>query len=250
MTESIDGNVTRAYYLIILFTKGDNEDALALVERELGVGQPNFITVMLMTSYKVAIFARRGRHAEVRDVPTRMRALLTGVPSSRLHLIVARAAANVLLAEGRFTDVLAEAEHHERIARESGAWAMGLDRSIWYQLQLDAALGALRQGALSAGARRRARATAEWLAERGVFDYGCLGHRALALLEDNAGRSHAARKALRRALFLSSVNTSPYHRWLCLEAARDLGAITQDQEIESAELLANGRYMLPVGWRR
>jgi hypothetical protein len=153
-----------------------------------------------------------------------------------------------LLAEGRFTEALAARERLDRAERESGVATVNVDRSARLEVTLDAALGALRRRGLSSGERRRLRRSAEWLARRGVFDYPCLGHRALALLDHDEHRPRDAARALRRALSLSSANARPRHRWLCLEAARDLGALTLDQEAEAGELAAAGRFALPVGW--
>jgi len=58
--------------------------------------------------------------------------------------------------------------------------------------------------------------------EGAEIDFAVDGHRALALLDHAEGRSAAALRSLRRALALSSTNTAPRVRWLCLLAARDL----------------------------
>jgi hypothetical protein len=110
---------------------------------------------------------------------------------------------------------------------------------------VDAAVGLARRGTLSRRDRARAESAAQWLLERGVFDAACLGERARALLAFAAGKRREATGALRRALALSSTNTNPYHRWQCLEAARELGALTRELTTEAAELAAQGKFVLP-----
>ncbi len=246
MHESFDGVVARAYYFLVLGIKGDDEDVFAFMSRELALPRHNFINLALVLCWQPALLARRGRIGEAREALARAEAHLAGAPPSRFDLTLARARADVLIAEGRYAEVLAAAPLHEQAARATGAWAVGLDRSGWSFAQLQAALGLLRRGALAGPARRHARAAARWLAGSGVFDFGCLGHRALALLDHAEGRPRAAAAELRRALTLSSANTNPYHRWLCLEAAREIGALTLDQDAEAAELREEGRFAAPV----
>jgi hypothetical protein len=247
MTDSFDGHVARAYYLLILALNGDDDDALAVIERELCVAHPNFINVAVSLDQKVVLLARRGRSAEAREALGLLEAHLAGLPASRLSLGRERALAAVLISEGRFAEALARREAAERSMRESGAASIAFDRTFFAEVELEAVLGLLRREGLSSQARIRARTAATWLTERGVFDFACLGHRALALLDHAEGRPREASRALRRALSLSSVNASPRHRWLCLEAARDLDVITLDQEAEAAELAAEGRFAHPAG---
>ena len=171
------------------------------------------------------------------------------VPTSRLHFHLALAACAVRVAEGRFAESVAEWEADERVERQTGAWDVAYDRSYWLETQLEAHLGLLRSGGPTPRQRDRAQGAAGWMADHGVLDFGCLGDRALALLFHAEGRTRAAARALHRALTRSSVNSSPHHRWVCLEAARDLGVLTIDQESEAAELLREGRFVLPPGWR-
>jgi hypothetical protein len=248
LTDSLDGEVARAYYLYILSFKGDDDDALGAIERELGAPRPNSITVAIFLGEQVVVLARRGRCAEAREALGRLDAHLAGQPASRLDLLSVRGLAAVLFAEGRFAEVLALRATARPLERASGVAAFGLHRSVVLELELEAALGVLRQHGLSWRARRALRRDAAWLAARGVFDFSCLGHRALALLDHAEGRPRAASLALSSALALSSTNTSPRHRWLCLEAARDLGVITLDQEDEAAALAEAGHFGLPPGW--
>lgn len=241
LRDSFDGDVARGFYLYVLLHKGDDDDSLALAATE---GRPggNLVNAIVSGSHKVGILARRGLCNQARGALQEVQGHLAGVPTSRLHQGLAAARATLLCAEGRFDEVLRGARATESAARESGAWAIGTDRSLWLMARTEASLGALRGRGLSPGERRDARAAATWLVERAVFDMGCLGHRALALLDAAEGRERAARASIHRALSLSSVNTHPYYRWLCLEAARDLGAFTQEDEAEAAELAATGRF--------
>jgi hypothetical protein len=154
----------------------------------------------------------------------------------------------VQVAHGRFAEALAGADGGARDARAAGAWLIGVLRAPWTEAMLEAALGLARQGRLDGAARRRAERWARWLATRGVLDHGCMGERARALLDHARGRDRAARHALERALARSAVGASPHHRWLCLEAARDLGRLDLDLAAEAAELAELRRFTLPPGW--
>jgi hypothetical protein len=245
--DSYDGTVARAYYLYVLLWNGADDDALALMAREIGRDPPSFVNLAVARAERAALLARRGEPGAARADLEGLEAQLEGTPPSRLDFLLARTRAAVLVAEGRGAEVVAEAELHERAARATSAWAVGIDRSAWLELQLDAALQLLRRGALSPRGRGRAREQARWLVARGALTYGCLGLGALARLDDAEGRRSAALTSLRRALALSSANSAPYHRWRCLEAARELGALTLDQAIEAAEIGAAGRYVAPPG---
>lgn len=249
MTDSFEGDVARAYYLLILSFKGDEDEALAVIDRELAVPRPNFISVAVFLGEKAVLLARRGRLAEAREVLRRLDVLLAHVPASRITSLAARGHASVLLAEGRFAEVLALARRAEPEPWKTGAAVLGLTPSLTLEIVLDAALGVLRQQGLTAAERAAWRREARWLARRGIFDFACLGHRAIALLDHAEGRPRAAERAVARALSLSSTNTSPRHRWLCLEAARDIGVLTLDQEEEAAALASAGGFTLPPGLR-
>jgi tRNA A-37 threonylcarbamoyl transferase component Bud32 len=247
MADSYDGVVARVFHLCVLVWKGDDEDALAAAEREIEHPQENFVNTAFALAERVVLLARRGRVDEARAWLARAGAHLAGAPPSRIVLAVGRARCALLVAEGRCAEALAEADRQEATARETGAWIVGVDRSMWHAIMLEAALGQLQKGALSARERRRAHAAARWLTDRGVLDFGCLGVRALGLLDRAEGHHRRAAGTLRRALWLSSANTSPYHRWLCLEAAREAGILTLDQEAEAAELAAAGHFARPSG---
>jgi hypothetical protein len=246
MGESHDGAVARAYYFMILLIKGDDDDALAAIDRELGLSHAAFLNVAIGLAHRATILSRRGERAEATKALAELDERLRGVPRSRLDLYRERAEASLLVAEGRCAEVLARAPRVEAMAREMGAWMLAVDRTAWLEVELEAATWLLRREGLSPAQQGRARSAAEWMSKRGVFGGPCLGHRALALLDHAEGRSKAALGALRRALSLSSVNTAPRARWLCLLSARDLGALAFDQEAEAEELRARGRFAEPA----
>jgi hypothetical protein len=236
MLDSYDGVVARMFAMYVLFARGDDDDALAAMRAEIERPHPNFVNAGWARCLSVIVHARRGRLREAGEMLRAAQGHLAGMRSSRLHVLLARAEGTLHNAEGRHAEVLAMGERVERMGRSIGSWHVGSDRGGWTLVALDAALGALKQGALGASARRRARADAAWLTERGVFDYACLGHRARALLDHAEGKTRPASRALRTALATSSSNTCPYHRWLCLGAAQEMGRINLDEEGELVEL--------------
>jgi hypothetical protein len=248
--ESYDGVIARAFHLHVLACRGDDDDLLAAVDRELDTAQFNFVNVAFALMYRVHLLALRGQLADARAALERLREHVAAVPPSRLHFYVARAEAWTLVFEGRFAEALAGADAHERLARRLGVWGIAADRGFWLESQLEATLGLLAAGRLTPRQRARARRAAVWLARHGVFDLRSAGYRALAHLDHAVSRPRQAARALARALDLSSANTSPVRRWRCLESARDLGALTLEQEAEAADLAARGRFAFPLGWQR
>src|SRR6185437_10453108 len=178
MADAYDGVVARMYYLYILGLKGDYDDAFAAVDRELAVERPNFINVGLSLDHKVMMLSRHGRCAEAREAYDRLVEHVASLPVSRFDVVRERSKATVLLAEGR-----AQEAPWERAAKASGAWGVGLDRTLWLEVGLEASLSLLGRGKLTKPQRARARADAEWLTRRGVFVFASLGHRALGLLD-------------------------------------------------------------------
>jgi serine/threonine protein kinase len=245
MIDSFDGAVARTYYLIILAAKGDADDTLAAAAREIEDPRASLVNLALALSARVRMLTPRGPSRDAAEAVDRLRDLLAHVPGSRLHAPLAVARAQVLISEGRFAEVLDTAERTEAEARAAGAWTLAIDRSLWIVQELEAAIGLSQTRELPSRARKRVREHASWIVENGIFGSSCLGHRALAYLERAEGRRAASITALRRALSASSNDASPYARWLCLEAARDLGALTLDQEAEVAELAAAERFVRP-----
>jgi serine/threonine protein kinase len=245
MSDSFDGAVARAYRGLVLSQGGADDELLEAAAHEIDKRHPNFVNVALAHAFSARTFARRGAHPKVHDHVAKLKRHLTGTPPTRLHFVLAVVEAEGLVAEGRFAEVLVRADAVERDARHTGAWVVGIDRTIWYAVTVDAAASLSRCGTLSRRDHARAESAARWLLERGVFDAACLGERARALLALAAGKRHEAKSALRRALALSSTNTNPYHRWQCLESARYLGGLTRELMTEAAELAAHGSFVRP-----
>ena len=253
LADSFDGIIAADTYMLILYFQGDDDHGLATLERYLdssrgGETGMSLVRASITRTILAGILARRGQPGEARAALESLRTRLADVPPSRLHFGLANADRAVLVAEGRFAEALSSGARDEQLAKQSGAWVIGFDRSLYVYVLLEASLGLLRRSALPARGRRSARRWAAWLARHGVVDLGCLGHRALAFLEHAEGRSAKARRAIVRALALSSTNTGAHSRWLCLEAARDLGVLTLDQEEEVAALAKAGHFVLPAGW--
>jgi hypothetical protein len=249
LSRSYDGNVARIYALYVRMIAGDEDAGLALIDQELEQAQPNFINLIVCLSERTRILAQRGRLSEAQASRERLQGELQGLPLNRLHLLAERCGLVLEVVQGRFEEVRARREPYQRQARQLGLDRIGLDQARWVEIQLEAGLGLLRQGRLAAPERAGLRRDASWLLERGVLDFPCLGHRALAYREQAEGRPAQSREALRRALSRSSVDTGPRLRWLCLEAARDLGGLTVDHEQEAARLAAQRALVLPAGWR-
>lgn len=247
MRESYDGAVARMFRIMVLWRHGDHEEALQAIERESDV-EHNVLNRPMVLVYRLLIFAHRGMLADATQCLQRLQAYFAGIPSCGLtpRLHIARLALRV--AEGRFGEVLAEGRACEAEWAETGEGPTGDFWGLWQGVLLDAALGALRAAACPptwlAAARRRARE----LARRGTLDHPCMGYRALALLGQAAGRRHEALRAIERALELSANNTYPYRRWLCLEAAREVGRMTMDMDSEARALKEAGRFAFPLGW--
>ena len=245
MSASFEADLARSYYTLVLLCAGDEEGLLAATTRELALDHGQFVNIALAYMTRSAVLVRRGLLDEARHALARLRAHVAGRPPSRETFGVSCVECRVLVAEGRFAEAL---DQPDPGTDTIPALAVGLDRSFLLEGKLEAAVGLLRGPGLPARRRAEVRAWGRWLAERGVLDFRCLGYRALAFLERAEGRSRAAGRPLSRALALSATNTRPHFRWLCLEAARDLGASTLDQEAEAAELAAQGPYVFPVGW--
>jgi hypothetical protein len=249
MLHSFDGDIARTFYQIILYIKGDEDDALVETARELDLGHPNSINVAITLTMRIALLCHRGDLDAGRAAAARLAAHLAGAPTSRLDFLCETARRYVLICEGRFADALVGTEDVERAARASGGWVGGIDRAFWLLARSEATIGLVRRGERPARRLAEARDAARWLVREAPLNFSFLGHRVLAQLEHAAGRRDRAARAITRALALSSANATPYYRWLCLETARDLGALTLDQESEAEELAAKGRFVVPVGWR-
>ena len=251
MVDSYEGNRARGQHLFVLYCAGDHDELLAAAEREIATRDNNLMTVAVAYLGQTRVWAARGDLDRAAGAVRALQARVPEQPVTALQLLGCHAEVALRVAEGRFADALALAAPGERAARLSGAWPVGLLRTSWIDVLLEAAIGLARRGELAPAARRRAARWAGWMARHGVFGQACLGDRAHGLLAHAAGpsgRAHAVR-AIDRAIARSAAGAIPHHRWLCLEAARDVGRLNLDLEAEAAELAARGRYVLPPGWR-
>lgn len=247
MSSSYDAAIARTLRVFILFRRGDYDEALDAIDHETdrrGIA----LNVPISLYIKVLILSLRGQLDGAALALARMERCFATIPpcglTSRLH--IARVALRV--AEGRFGEALDEGRRCEDGWATSGLGPKGDFRGTWQGTMLQAALGSLRAGEATAATRAEARRWAQDLARRGTLDHGCMGHRALALLEHAEGRGQAAVRAIERALRLSETSTAPHRRWLCLEAARDVGRMTMDMESEARALKQAGRFAMPQRW--
>jgi eukaryotic-like serine/threonine-protein kinase len=248
MSNSFDGYVARAYHLHVLMLRGDEDEALAATDFELDSGHENVINRSIALACRVRILARRGSVEEAEAALAMLTEVIKHKPLSRPHFSLVRTRAATLVAAGRYQEALAIWIAGDELAKETAARFIALDRSLWLEAQLEAAIWAARRGALAPELKELARRSASWLARNGAFDFCPLGYRALAYLEKAEGRERASVRALEEAVTLSATNTSPHHRWLCLEAARELAQLSLDQQTEAEELAGRGRFAFPPGW--
>lgn len=246
MRASYDGAIARAIRIMILCRNGDHDEALAAIEQECDVEQ-NVLNVPIALFFRVLTLARRGLYEEATQCMQRLEACFNSIPlcgfTPRLHI----ARLTLRVAEGRYVEALQEGRACEAAWSASGDGPAGDFWGMWRAVLLEAALGLLRAGECPTVTLVEALRWARELSRRGTLDHPCMGHRALALLEHGAGRRKHALQAIERALALSAKNTHPYRRWLCLEAAHDLGCMTMDIESEARALKEAGRFVFPRG---
>jgi tetratricopeptide (TPR) repeat protein len=252
MRDSYDGAIARALRIMILFRRGDYDEALAAVRHETDE-QPNVLNVPIALFYEVLMLAHRGQRDDAARSLARLEACFEPFPPCGMTARRDIARLTLRVAEGRFAEALADARACEQSWTSPDVSPRGDFRGLWLTASLEAALGCLRVGGAGDDLRdilSRARREARELATRGTLDHRCMGFRALALLAHRAGRRRAASRALERALALSATSTSPHRRWLCLEAAADLGRMTLDIKSEAHALAAAVGFAFPPGWQR
>lgn len=248
MRESYDGAVARTFRLMVLWRRGDHDEALQAIARECDV-EHNILNVPIVLIYRILILSARGHVIDASQSLQRLEACFAKIPrcgmTPRLH--IARIA--VLIAEGRFHDAYQEAKSCEATWAGTSEGPTGDFWGLWQGLVLESLLALLRIGQCPPPLRAEAWHRAQLLARRGTLDHRCMGYRGLALLSQAAERPTQAHAALEQALDLSAKNTYPYRRWLCLEAARDLGQLTRDIASEAQTLHETLHFVLPPGWR-
>jgi hypothetical protein len=237
MADSYDGKVASSYLMLVLFFKGDEADAERHAVRSAGAPNAKFVMVSLCRTLLVARYARTGRMDAARRELADLQRLHRDLPRCRQHFAQATAELLVAVQDGQSEDALLRRSAVEAEARSNGAWNVGMDRSVWSELLLEAWLDVQRRrGTLPARMHSEARKTAQWLTRHGVFDHACMGHRALALLEHGRGNAAAAEGHLHRALLQSSMNASAHHRWQCLQAARAMNRLGTELHREADAL--------------
>ncbi|HVV84384.1 MAG TPA: hypothetical protein VHE35_15055, partial [Kofleriaceae bacterium] len=249
MRDSYQGNRARGQHLFILYFSGAYDEIIRFAEGEIAKRGNTLMTTVVARLLRARAYLVRGDVDAAVDDLAEARALVPAEPRSALHGLLHMGEMFVRAGRGQFTEALAGMPEGERVMRETGAWLIGLSRSSWKLESLEPALALAAGRQLPPADRRQAMARARWLADKGVLDHPCMGDRAVALLEHAAGRPAAAERALARALTRSAARSTPHHRWLCLEAARDLGKLTLDLEDEASELAARHAFVLPPGWR-
>lgn len=235
-SETLDGILARTLYPLILGLKGDDEEALAFIEQDLRREAPNLIHEIEMLVIQAFGFIRTHQVDKALVTAERLTARLEGQPQSQFnfsHLVVE---GRIQLALGKPDAVLALSEANAALQRGADVLQPGLVLTLWRDVLLEAELAVLRQGRATPALRSAIRAHATWLYEKGLLYFGCVGARGLALLEREAGNESAAQLWLERALEGSSRNCTDHVRWLCLEAARQLGAQTGEQQREAERL--------------
>lgn len=246
--DSHDGAIARGIRITILFEHGDYDAALAACEEEMTC-QLNALNIPIHLFFKVLIHAQRGQLEVAELTYDRLEESLESIPTCGLTARLDIARLWLLLGQGRWDTALEHWRSCEASWTATTIGPRGFFLGLWQIGFLEAALGQLHGATLSPALRREALSVSTGLAERGTLGRRCLGHRALALLKHEEGRTDVARKHLDLALEESSRRSSPYWRWLCLEASKDLGYVTRDMELEAEKLCTEKRFALAGGWR-
>ena len=254
MTDFHDGVLARAVHLVTLALKGDFDEALERIDKEVESPRTNIMNLIIGLILKARLLAQRVECDEAERALQRVESLLKDKPPSELEILRVQARCALWTAQGRFADVVEETERFERQPVRPLLFTSPASRAFMREFAVVAHLGLIRGREPSARERarlgKRTRELARWLIRNGAFDQPVSGYWGLTLLAHNQGRTELAKKELDRVLDRSSKNTNPYRRWLCLEAARELGAMTPELEAEARDLATEGKFSLPVGWRR
>ncbi len=242
MRDFYESAVARMYWILILLWKGDDDDALRAIEREATSPEPNFNNSVLLRVYQCRILAIRGEVEEARAILARLDVSLAGAPHTFLAHRVALTRCELDVARGDYRAALRGCLALTSSARSIGIFLVGIHRTAWLETALEAAVGLLQRRELTRAEAARARRWARELTRNGVLDAPCLGWRALALFDADAGELRSARRAIEEALRRSRTSTTPYRRWLCLGTAIQLGVRHGDLEGEAATLAERHRF--------
>ncbi len=139
--------------------------------------------------------------------------------------------------QGRFEAVIERQDRLYRAVDALGVFLLNFNMSFWLSPYLSALVGLRRQGSLDAAQAAKARRLARRLRKNAIVAFRPMGARALALLAHFDGKPARARSHLKDALEVSASCRAPYHRWMCLEAAREIGSLDAAQAQEAAALL-------------
>jgi tetratricopeptide (TPR) repeat protein len=240
--EKREGMFVRGWLAYACEHKGEYDRAMELVNAM--EGSPFSGIAIMVYCTRMRVLMRHGRYEDAARELDRWR---QAVPEDRFGFerfwLEIRACA-LDAALGRYGQVLERMERFLRPLRDGGYFLVSFAFSHWITPCLEAAIGLQRQGALEPEVLKKMKRYAHRLARAGWRNNQCLGHRALALLAHHAGESGTAMRQMRKGLERSLVLNDPYHRWLCLEAAREIGILDASQEREVAALAEQYGFVL------
>jgi serine/threonine protein kinase len=247
MAEFYDSALARVYYGKILFMQGDNETLLRVASEDIERETPNFNNEILALSYKVWLYTNLGRFTDAEEVNTQIQHRMADVPPSFLMLFSTKVSAILRSWQGRPQDGLNAMLSLEQAIRPMGLFTSQYIRSHWLEGALLASMVLYKRGELSDPMRKRAISWAKELSRIGVLDFSCVGRAAFALLTYQRAEN-PARRMIEKALVLSDKNTAPHRRFICIQVARELGAMPPSLEEEATTLLKTKGLVLPLGW--
>ena len=240
-----EGFIARSFLASFLAMYGDEQEALEFIERELNSPFSNALHETFNLYFKVELLVFLGLLERAEEAQERFEALTADMPACLPVATAYTARVALLTAQGRFEEALADHTDQERSFRTHQLHILRSFWGRWLRWNLEASLGLARQGKLTPNGYRHARRWAKRLTRMGPHCPSSLGPRGQALLAHSQGRRREATEAIERALSASVHHTSPYDRWLCLEAARELGVLNSDGQEEARMLQQRGRYQAP-----
>lgn len=231
---SFDASSTMAWLNSSSLFVGDVERAIAVTDR--AQEDSNLITTSLVSASYVYLLIQKGHSEEALRELQRLERLVERFPTTFVSfwLVALRGFADLYC--GQAEAWLARAPERLEPFRQ-----MGVDKAVgWWDLliqwKLEMLLSLIRSGRLSLAYARWAERLCARLVLRGFKSYRCMGYRGWAILEHHRGHHASALGALSLALESSEGVDTPWQRWMCLEAARELGVMTDAQAQEAADL--------------